>query len=71
MQAALAYAHERKQGRATGASAGPSPIIAHPDVKRMLITMRAPARRALCYATAVALDRAQRSTDERSVRRRA
>jgi acyl-CoA dehydrogenase len=67
-QAALAYAHERKQGRATGASAGPSPIIAHPDVKRMLITMRALTRaaRALCYATAVALDRAQRSTDERS-----
>jgi hypothetical protein len=34
----------------------------------MLITMRALTRaaRALCYATAVALDRAQRSTDERS-----
>src|SRR5713101_7212837 len=40
-QQALAYARERKQGRASGASAGTSsgssPIIAHPDVKRMLL----------------------------------
>jgi hypothetical protein len=43
-----------------------SPIMAHPDVKRMLLTMRALTRaaRAICYATAVALDRAERSTDE-------
>src|SRR5215471_12711207 len=65
-QQALAYARERKQGRATGVERGSSPIIAHPDVKRMLLTMRALTRaaRALCYATAVALDRAQRSPDE-------
>jgi butyryl-CoA dehydrogenase len=65
-QQALAYARERKQGHATGAAAGSSPIIAHPDVKRMLLTMRASTRaaRAICYATAVALDRAERSTDE-------
>src|SRR5262249_5352933 len=52
-QQALAYARERKQGRTTGA-AGSSPIIAHPDVKRMLLTMRSLTRsaRALCYATA-------------------
>jgi alkylation response protein AidB-like acyl-CoA dehydrogenase len=64
-QQALAYARERKQGRAAGAGAGLSPIIAHPDVKRMLMTMRAMTRaaRAICYATAVALDRAQRSPD--------
>jgi hypothetical protein len=44
---------------------GSSPIIAHPDVKRMLLTMRALTRaaRAIAYATAVALDRAQRSPD--------
>src|SRR4029453_8356714 len=43
-----------------------TPLNAHPDVKRMLLTMRALTRaaRALCYATAVALDRAQRSPDE-------
>jgi alkylation response protein AidB-like acyl-CoA dehydrogenase len=61
-QQALAYARERKQGRA-GTASGASPIIAHPDVKRMLLAMRALTRaaRALSYATAVALDRAERS----------
>jgi acyl-CoA dehydrogenase len=65
-QQALAYAREREQGRAPGVETGSSPIIAHPDVKRMLLTMRALTRaaRALSYATAVALDRAQRSPDE-------
>jgi acyl-CoA dehydrogenase len=66
-QQALAYARERRQGRAAaaGSGAGSSPIIAHPDVKRMLMTMRALTRaaRAICYATAVALDRANRGTD--------
>src|SRR5437868_6898090 len=65
-QQALAYARERKQGRAPSTESGASPIIAHPDVKRMLLTMRALTRaaRALSYATAVALDRAQRGPDE-------
>src|SRR5271165_1760218 len=55
-QQALAYARERRQGRA-GAVAS-APIAAHPDVKRMLLTMRAltQAARAICYATAMALD---------------
>ncbi|MEJ0060580.1 MAG: acyl-CoA dehydrogenase [Terricaulis sp.] len=49
-QKALAYARERKQGGAL--------IIEHPDVRRMLMTMRAKiqAGRAICYATAVAAD---------------
>ena len=65
-QQALNYARERKQGRAIGSADGASPIIAHPDVKRMLLTMRALTRaaRAICYATAVALDRAERGTDD-------
>src|SRR5262245_41622871 len=65
-QQALAYARERKQGRAAGAKEGSSPIIAHPDVRRMLLTMRAQTRaaRAICYATAVAIDRAHLSKDE-------
>jgi len=66
-QQALAYARERRQGRAASAAAGDglSPIIAHPDVKRMLLTMRALTRaaRAICYATAVALDRARLGAD--------
>jgi acyl-CoA dehydrogenase len=65
-QQAFAYARERKQGRATGTPANQSaPIIAHPDIKRMLLTMRAltQAARAICYATAIALDRSERSSD--------
>ena len=51
-QQAMAYARDRKQG-AGGA------IIHYPDVKRMLLTMRAltGAARAICYATGVAIDR--------------
>jgi alkylation response protein AidB-like acyl-CoA dehydrogenase len=64
-QQAMAYAHERKQGRAFGAKDGSSLIVAHPDVKRMLLTMRSLTRaaRAICYTTAVALDRAARATE--------
>ena len=63
-QQAHAYAGERRQGRA-GAN-GSSPIIAHPDVRRMLLTMRALTRaaRAICYATGAAIDRAQRADDD-------
>ena len=66
-QQALAYARERKQGREAGTKPGEmAPIIAHPDVRRMLLTMRAltQAARVICYATAIALDRGERSTDE-------
>ncbi len=65
-QKALAYARERKQGRVAGMPAmQSSPIIEHPDVKRMLMTMRAltQAARTICYVTAIALDRAERGTD--------
>ncbi|WP_445490069.1 acyl-CoA dehydrogenase [Rhodopseudomonas sp. RCAM05734] len=65
-QQALAFAQERKQGRAAGSkSAGMDAIIVHPDVKRMLMQMRAltAASRTICYATAVALDIAARATD--------
>ncbi len=58
-QKALAFAKERKQGRATGwTGEGMSPIIEHPDVKRMLMQMKAMTQvsRALCYACAHAID---------------
>jgi 3-(methylsulfanyl)propanoyl-CoA dehydrogenase len=57
-QQAMQYARERKQGEA-GA------IVHYPDVKRMLLTMRAltAAARAICYSTAVALDRSHRGKD--------
>ena len=58
-QQALAYARDRKQGPA-GA------IITYPDVKRMLLTMRAltGAARAICYATGIAIDRSLRAKSE-------
>jgi butyryl-CoA dehydrogenase len=62
-QQALTYAKDRRQGAAAGAASGRmSPIIAHPDVRRMLLTMQAltQACRAICYLTAAALDRARR-----------
>ena len=65
-QQALAYAQERKQGRAAGSKAdGSDPIIVHPDVKRMLLQMRAmtAAARTICYATAVAIDVSERASD--------
>jgi acyl-CoA dehydrogenase len=65
-QQALAYARDRRQGRAAGMPATQSaPIIAHPDVRRMLLSMRAQtaAARAICYATAMAIDRSQRASD--------
>jgi len=55
-QDARAYAAERVQF---------GPIIAHPDVRRMLMTMRAltQAARAIVYATAAAVDRAHKAQD--------
>jgi acyl-CoA dehydrogenase len=66
-QQAIAYAKDRKQGRVAGMkSAEMAPIIAQPDVRRMLLTMRAltQAARAICYSTAMALDRAERSAEQ-------
>ena len=65
-QQALAYAQERKQGRAVGNKGdGSDPIFVHPDIKRMLMRMRAQtaAARTICYATAVALDVSTRAKD--------
>jgi 3-(methylsulfanyl)propanoyl-CoA dehydrogenase len=64
-QQALEFARERKQGRAPGAAGSMSPIIAHADVRRMLLTMRALTRaaRAICYATGTATDRSHRAAD--------
>ena len=65
-QQALAFAQERKQGRAVGKKGdGLDPIIVHPDVKRMLMQMRSmtAAARSICYATAVALDVSVRAKD--------
>ncbi len=65
-QQALSYAQERRQGRAVGRKGdGSDAIFVHPDVKRMLMRMRAQtaAARTICYATAVAIDVSTRAKD--------
>src|SRR5207244_12116133 len=70
-QNAAAYAKDRLQGRALGGAKFPDkaadPIIVHPDVRRMLMTMRAfnEAARALILWTALQGDVAHRSGDEK------
>jgi alkylation response protein AidB-like acyl-CoA dehydrogenase len=61
-QQAFAYANDRRQGRVGGSGA----IVNHPDVRRMLLTMRGLTRaaRAICYATGAAIDRSHRGRDE-------
>jgi acyl-CoA dehydrogenase len=57
-QHALAYARDRRQGR-SGSGAGMSPILEHPDVQRMLMTMKSlvQAARGICHLTGLAIDR--------------
>jgi 3-(methylthio)propanoyl-CoA dehydrogenase len=64
-QKAVQYAKERVQSRDLEGSAGPVTIIHQPDVRRMLMSMRAQteAGRALAYVAASAIDVAHRSTD--------
>ncbi len=61
-QRASAYANDRIQGRIIGDKSGaPRPIAHHPDVHRMLMTMRAKceAMRRLAYTAAHSLDLSQ------------
>jgi acyl-CoA dehydrogenase len=71
MQQALHYARDRKQGRSDQTN-GPASvaIVEHADVRRMIFTMRAltQSARAICYATAVALDRSHLDKDAAAAR---
>ncbi|MCP5155341.1 MAG: acyl-CoA dehydrogenase C-terminal domain-containing protein [Ectothiorhodospiraceae bacterium] len=68
-QGAVAYARERRQGRALAGAREPGeaadPIVVHPDVRRMLLTMRAQIEgcRALAAWVATELDIARRHPD--------
>ncbi len=65
-QKAIAYARERTQGKAPGwTGTGMSPIIEHPDIARMLLTMKALTQgaRAISYSCAHATDMAHRAGD--------
>jgi hypothetical protein len=65
LQQALDWARNRKQGKVAGQS-GTVAIVEHPDVKRMLLSMKArcEAMRALCYFAALELDRGHRDIEE-------
>lgn len=64
-QNAVIYAKERLQGRDKSVK-GSAPIIAHPDVRRMLLEMKATteAGRALAVYVGMQLDRSKYSADE-------
>jgi hypothetical protein len=65
-QQAVAFAKDRVQSRDLAGSAGPVSIIHHPDVRRMLMSMRAQteAARALAYVGAGLSDIANHHPDE-------
>jgi 3-(methylthio)propanoyl-CoA dehydrogenase len=65
-QSALAYAKERLQSReVAGTSRAAAPIIRHPDVRRMLMSMKSQieAMRALAYVAAASLDLSDKHPD--------
>jgi acyl-CoA dehydrogenase len=72
-QRALDYARDRVQGRAPGLdkSVPTATILQHPDVRRMLLTMKAQteAIRALAYVTGAAIDNARRHPDAEARKR--
>jgi len=65
-QRAVQYAKDRLQSRDLAGSSGPVAIIHHPDVKRMLLTMRAytQASRSLAYVGAASQDLAHHAMNE-------
>ncbi|EJN02032.1 acyl-CoA dehydrogenase [Herbaspirillum sp. YR522] len=65
-QQAVAYAKDRVQSRDLAGSPGPVTIIHQPDVRRMLMTMRAQieAARALAYVAAASSDAAHHHPDQ-------
>ena len=71
-QHAREYAKTRVQGRAIGQRSGDRvTIIHHPDVKRMLLTMKSQveAMRALAYTASAALDKSRHHPDDKERRR--
>ena len=68
LQGALAHADERVQGKVVGTPKEDrtSPIVGHPDVRRMLLDMRSitEAMRGICLMNAVAMDGASALSDE-------
>ena len=70
-QKAVAYARDRVQSRDVAGSAAPVAIIRHPDVRRMLMTMRAltEGARSLAYVAAAACDAGHHAADAETRKR--
>ncbi len=70
-QRAVAFARDRVQGKPIGLDSATGTIIEHPDIRRMLMTMRAQteAMRAVAYVTAAAMDNARRHPDAEARKR--
>src|SRR5829696_4211037 len=64
-QQAVAYANERRQGKAPGAAAD-APIVEHADVRRMLLTMKAhlEALRGIAFLNGEGIDLSRAGVDE-------
>ena len=65
-QQALAFAQERRQGRAVWSAEVPAPLYGHPDVRRSLLLMKAKieAARGICMTTGVLADQARLAPSE-------
>jgi alkylation response protein AidB-like acyl-CoA dehydrogenase len=63
---ALAYARERQQGQGLDGGAGQVAIVNHPDVRRILMTMKAVTEglRAMLYYCGYAMDLAETASDK-------
>jgi len=71
-QQSVSYAQERRQGRAFGAPPSESsPIVEHPDVRQMLLTMKSciEAMRGLLYSNAMWIDRSRHHPNPETQRR--
>ncbi|HYD31210.1 MAG TPA: acyl-CoA dehydrogenase [Azospirillaceae bacterium] len=70
-QQARAYARERVQGRPAGSRDSRAAIVHHPDVRRMLMTMKCQieAMRALVYDGTAAIDHAHHASDPEAAAR--
>ncbi|TIL36512.1 acyl-CoA dehydrogenase [Mesorhizobium sp.] len=69
-QKALAYANDRRQGKAASYDGnGMAPIVHHPDVQRNLLTMKALTQiaRAISYCCAHAIDHARVSVGDEAI----
>ncbi|RWP21589.1 MAG: acyl-CoA dehydrogenase [Mesorhizobium sp.] len=69
-QKALAFANERRQGKAASYNGnGMAPIVHHPDVQRNLLTMKALTQiaRAISYCCAHAIDHARVSVGDEAI----